>query len=482
MKQLLSPSLVKNSLSSHSWLGLMVGALMYLVCISGTLAVFFQEFERWEQPAAEEFLTISGDDLQEIYTKVLAQSGDTKDIMIALPRDDMPRASISNDKEGWFLNQDGSLGEAVNHPWTHLLTDLHIFLHLPENIGVLIVSILGALLCGLIISGFFAHPRIFRDAFTLRLKGSKHLEQADIHNRLSVWGAPFHLMIAITGAYFGLALVLSLIVAPAFFEGEMAIIVPTLFGFDPVLEQELHLANISHVLAQLPSIAPGATPLYLKVENANTAQQFITVAVQHHDRLIYAEQYQFDGMGNYLDKVGFSDGEAGRRAIISLYRLHFGHYGGFFVKVLYGIFGLALTVVSVSGINVWFARRKHRDALNKLWLGLVWGVPLAFSITAVCQLIFQYSSTGLFWLCIVASSATAQTLNNDVLSKALLLKLNAAVLIGLVITYTLRHGDHALQTVPLSINVSLVITAVVLYLMASPKAKSTFNSEGISKP
>ena len=55
MKNLLSPALVKRSLSAHSWLGLMLAVPMYLICLSGTLAVFYEEIERWEQPAAEEY-------------------------------------------------------------------------------------------------------------------------------------------------------------------------------------------------------------------------------------------------------------------------------------------------------------------------------------------------------------------------------------------------------------------------------------------
>jgi uncharacterized iron-regulated membrane protein len=470
MKQLLSPALVKNSLSSHSWLGLLVGIMMYLVCLSGTLAVFYQEFERWEQPTVEEFKTLPSEELQGAYNTVLAQSGETHHMYVSLPSATMPRASISSDDGGWFLNSDGSLGEKVSHEWTHLLTELHIFLHLPENFGVIVVSILGAMLCGLIISGFLAHPRLFRDAFTLRLKGSKHLEQADIHNRLSVWGSPFYLMIAITGAYFGLALLLSLVVAPAFFDGKTDDIIPAVFGAEPTLDQAPHTAEVAKALAQMPAIAPEGTPFYITVEDVGSAEQYIIVGAQHHDRLIYAEQYQFDGMGNYLNKIGFSDGEAGRQAIFSVYRLHFGHYGGFFVKVLYGIFGLALTVVSVSGINIWFARRKSRDALNNLWLGFVWGAPLALSATAISQLVFHFHSIALFWFCLLACSSLAQVINNELLAKALLLKLNAAALIGLVIAYGVQFNSHALQLIPLAVNISLVAIAIIFLRMAPSKA------------
>ena len=39
MKLRLPPVLVKRSLSAHSWLGLFVSALMYIVCLTGTLCV-----------------------------------------------------------------------------------------------------------------------------------------------------------------------------------------------------------------------------------------------------------------------------------------------------------------------------------------------------------------------------------------------------------------------------------------------------------
>src|SRR5690606_5104004 len=106
------------------------------------------------------------------------------------------------------VNRDGSLGEPAHDELSELLTGLHINLHMPVTIGVIIVSATGALLCGLIISGFLAHPSIVKDAFKLRTGASGRMGQVDLHNRLSVWGAPFHLMIAVTGAYDGLILLM----------------------------------------------------------------------------------------------------------------------------------------------------------------------------------------------------------------------------------------------------------------------------------
>ena len=49
-KSVSAGSLAKRSLQSHTWLGLVVSAVMFLICLSGTIAVLHKEFERWEQP------------------------------------------------------------------------------------------------------------------------------------------------------------------------------------------------------------------------------------------------------------------------------------------------------------------------------------------------------------------------------------------------------------------------------------------------
>ena len=47
-------SIVKKSLDSHSWIGLLVSVLIYIICLTGTLCVFYPEFQRWEKASIEE--------------------------------------------------------------------------------------------------------------------------------------------------------------------------------------------------------------------------------------------------------------------------------------------------------------------------------------------------------------------------------------------------------------------------------------------
>ena len=163
----ISPSANKSALKSHAWLGLAVSVLMYWVCFSGTLSVFSQELLRWEQPHIADNLDYTPSSIQNAYERFLSmKDGQTQgNIVIRLPTHDLPRARISADDEYWNISPTGELSEPSTTPITDLIVDLHTALHLPEELGMMVVSVLGAILSALIISGIVAHRRIFKDAF-----------------------------------------------------------------------------------------------------------------------------------------------------------------------------------------------------------------------------------------------------------------------------------------------------------------------------
>lgn len=87
MKLSVSPALSKRSLKSHSWLGLLVSVLMFLVCFSGTVAVFSQEIQRWEQPFVYESLDYQASTIQTAYETLLNEHPEqlSEHIIIRLP-------------------------------------------------------------------------------------------------------------------------------------------------------------------------------------------------------------------------------------------------------------------------------------------------------------------------------------------------------------------------------------------------------------
>ncbi|MDF1643947.1 MAG: PepSY-associated TM helix domain-containing protein [Pseudomonadales bacterium] len=379
----LSTNTVKKSISAHRSIALAIAALLYLTCLTGTLSVFFEEFQRWEQPNIEESTDYTPTQIQTAiqgFQQRVSQMPET--LWVVLPTEAVPRMHISGDGQEWFINRDGHLSVPPQEPWTTMLTKLHVQLHLPQNIGLILVGILGVLLFGLIFSGLLSHPNIFKDAFRWR-RGRQALTQVDLHNRLSIWALPFYLMISFTGAFIGLIGLFSFIAGAAFYDNDNEALLDDIYGGDPEISIASVNLDIDKAFNTLESMAPEAKPIYLAIQNLGTDKQYFEIAATLPQRLIYSEIYRFHGDGSLINHQQFSDGAVGRQIAYSVYRLHFGHYAGQWVKVIYGLLGLALSVICVSGINIWLAQRKHESALNDLWVAIVWGLPLALAFSAL---------------------------------------------------------------------------------------------------
>lgn len=386
-KNFLSADTVKSSLKSHSHIALWFSALLYLICLSGSVAVFFEEFERLEQPHINEYSNFPAESIQPAIDEYIKRLGKIPTATyIVLPTDDFPRTHITNGPDEWYLNQDGSFSEPVSNPWTGMLKDLHTSLHLPHIIGMTLVGFFGVVLFSLIISGIFSHPKLFKDAFLLRRTRSVQLKNTDWHNRLSVWGLPFHLMIAMTGAFIGLSSVLISITALSFFDNNTQHVIAAIYGDEPILDGNANNINYPEAFKQLKLQAPQAQPIYLVVHNMASKEQLLEIAAILPNRLIYSEMYRFNERGEFLDKQGMSDGPAGRQVSYSTYRLHFGHFDSFWVKPIYFMMGLMLSLMAVYGMNIWFAKRAHRSWVNHAWQGWVWGIPLALLLSAIMSL------------------------------------------------------------------------------------------------
>lgn len=471
MKFSLSNTLVKSSLNGHSLLGITLGALMYLICLSGTVVVFFEEFERWEQPNIEEFSYFNAKQIEESVGQFLQKATKVPEsLYVVLPTEAVPRVHVSGDDQEWFVSQQGKLLDPPKEGWTHMLKELHVNLHLPQTLGIIIVGAFGAMLCGLIISGILAHPRIFKDAFIFRRGGNLRLEQADIHNRLSVWGTPFYFMIALTGAYIGLVGLLIALIAPIEFDNNREAVVDLVYGADPIINETPQAINYQGIIETLELTNPKAKAIYWVIQNINSPNQFVEIAATIPGRLVYSELYRFKSDGTLINHQGLSDGPTGRQLAYSVYRLHFGHFYSGWVKVFYAILGIALTVISATGVNIWLAKRKHKSFLNDAWIGFIWGIPLALVISAIVS-IFGFSSTAIFWL-IVLSAVFASVLTRSSSTKRVLVTLSGASLLGLLISYLTQFESLETNPAAMFINLGLFCIAI-FYLVYGWKLKNS---------
>ncbi|MEW5248797.1 PepSY-associated TM helix domain-containing protein [Microbulbifer sp. 2201CG32-9] len=414
-----SPAFVRDMTDGHSILGLALSTLLYIVCVSGTLAVFYNEFERWEQADEREVLAVVEPSVYRSVTEnamaLAAERGEAlKSVTFTIPNSAMPRLTVRAGGAEYYVGQDGTLQDEVAHDWTHFLTYLHFALNLPVVLGVPLVGLIGVLMTALILSGLLAHPNIIRDAFSLRMAGSRRLQQVDLHNRLGVWASPFHLAIAVTGAFIGLSQVVAFAVAGLFYGGNVEKVESMLYIEKAVIEEDARqvpLADFSRILAEMSRLAPEQEQNRLRIFHPGREGQAVEISTRVPGRLIWGERYRFDAEGRLLHQEGWSDGNAGKQVYASTFRLHFGHFSGFLVKIAYFLLGVGMCVLVVSGINIWFLRKRQRGEavprLERVWVAQVWGIPFAIALSAVTYLAFAIAATPVFWIVVLVLSVVA---------------------------------------------------------------------------
>lgn len=386
-------STVKRALSAHAAIGLLAGMLLYIVSLTGTVAVFYEEWQRIEQPNAPEMASIAPQAIQRGVAAVLASEAGkprTTHLYVHLPVESLPRATITTDTQAVHLDTTGAVAAKEEIAWSDFLVELHYILNIPGVIGITIVGALGVMMLALALSGVIAHPRIFRDAFRLRARDGNGLGLADWHNRLSVWTLPFTVAIALTGALIGLASIAGYSVAKLSYGGDLEAVYAPIFGAEGKPDKTAApVPDVVTALAYMKAHHPGLRLTYITLHDPLTAGQHIQILGTPERRLIFGEYYNFDAKGRFIGAAGLSDGQIGQQASASTYNLHFGNFGGLPVKILYFVLGLALTAICATGSYIWLGKRRRRGIqeprLRAMWDAVVWGSPLILAATFILR-------------------------------------------------------------------------------------------------
>lgn len=408
MSRAIEPGTVKKSLSAHAAIGLIASALLYIVSLTGTVAVFYQELQRIEQPGAPEMASISPEAVQRGVEQVLASEAGkpaTTHLYVHMPVGELPRATITTDTQAMHLESDGSIAGPEEIAWSDFLVKLHYTLNLPALVGITIVGILGVMMLALAVSGVVAHPRIFRDAFRLRARNGSGVGLADWHNRLSVWTLPFSVAIALTGALIGLATVTAYAVAETSYDGDIEAVYAPVFGEEGEADPApAPVPDVAAALAHMRNAYPDILVTYAILHDPLTKGQHVQIVGEHRQRLIFGEYYAFGADGGFHHTAGLADGELGQQAAASTYQLHFGTFGGLPVKLAYALFGIALTAICATGTYMWLGKRLRRGidepGLRAAWNGVIIGTPAALAATALARIFFGNEApfTAIFWI------------------------------------------------------------------------------------
>ncbi|NMN04913.1 MULTISPECIES: PepSY-associated TM helix domain-containing protein [unclassified Novosphingobium] len=403
----LSPETVRAVLSSHSVLGLAFAAVIYLVCLTGTLVVFSPDLQHWEVPQAPVVPSLSDRAAGRAVLLAERQAAPDATLSLSLPGPARAGATLmaygnKRAEQTWAVAPDGAL-VPMDAPWTEFLLHLHVNLHLPRSWGGFIVGLTGVALLSSLVSGILAHPRVVRDAFHLRLGGSRRLQEADLHNRLGVWALPFHFTLALTGALLGLSTLIVAALALLLYRGDTQKVYGLFIDPPPPADaRAVPMPDIAALLAIARARTPEAAPQTVSIARHGRADMRITVNSARPRLLVPQDEVQFDARGTVLAEEHPADLALGTKVLGGIGQVHFGWFGGAAVRVAYGLLGLALCVVTSSGVTIWLARRRDRGRAapqwERIWAAVCWGQPLALMVTAMIAMVAPRAPLPITWL------------------------------------------------------------------------------------
>ncbi|MEC3909748.1 PepSY-associated TM helix domain-containing protein [Sphingobium sp. CR2-8] len=467
-------SLTRAAMEGHGLLGVLFGAVIYVLCLTGSILVLVDQITIWERPDAPAIARLSDPDIAAISFRALTKAqaaGVAHDVYIQMPTDELPRMTVigygeKGDHRDWNVDAAGQLVPHAETPWLEFMQLLHFNLTLPGAIGRYIVGIFGTILLASIVTGLLAHRRIIKDAFRLRWGGSRRLTNADLHNRVGVWALPFHLIVALTGSLLGLAGLITIILAMVAYKGDQEKAIASLLG--PQAGADTRAApppDIARMLRDIQLRAPGAAVTQLAIEHAGTIGQQVRIMVAAPRHLARNEAFLFNADGRFKWRAGLTDGNAGMRIYGMITPLHYGTYGGVALKIIYALLGMGLTLIVATGGNVWLARRREQGRatprLERLWVALIWGQPTVIVAVALLTLLGQVPAVASYWM--LTASCWAAALLTPTAGKAAA-SFRIALAIATVVTLFVHAALRGLAN-PVVLAADVILIAAIIGAM-----------------
>jgi uncharacterized iron-regulated membrane protein len=362
----------------HKWTSLICTVFLLLLCVTGLPLIFHEEIDHLmgKEPEAAEMPAntpkMSLDRLAEISRKqypgnviryMFWQPEEHPNVVLVSLADsiDAPPTTAN------FVSMDERTGAVLQQPrfdegFMYVIYKLHVdmFAGLP---GKLFLGFMGLLFVASIISGIMLYGPIMKkfDFGMVRAEKSTRLKWLDLHNMLGVVTLAWALVVGLTGVIN----TCSEIVLGFWQQGQLAEMVAPYKDAKPL---EGRLSSIDEAVKTAQLKAPDMNPSVLAFPGT-------IFSSQHHYAVFMRGTTP---VTSKLIKPALIDAKTGAltdmrdmpwyvNMLFISQPLHFGDYGGMPLKILWTIFDLVTIVVLVSGLYLWFARRKAQEAKVARW-------------------------------------------------------------------------------------------------------------------
>ncbi|PIF89345.1 putative iron-regulated membrane protein [Acidovorax sp. 62] len=354
----------------HSWAGIVTGLLMFIVCFSGAVVVFKNEIDLWANPSLAQLpraetpapLDTVLAQLQARYPGAMVETIALPDAInphyFAFVRE--PGAPATTRTKVALRADTGAVVGPVDSQLGQYLRMLHVFLFFGPR---WIVGFLGAAMLVLIATGIVIHRKILAELFTQRWGRSLRVVMSDLHKCVGIWGLGFHILIAGTGAWMGLAPLFEqsfkYLTAPA--STPLATADGAAASRKAAAAAPAPMLSLDALYAAAQQAAPGLQARYASLQRWGTASASVAFTGSLQGHLLSTARVEANAATGAITRVHDPRTQGFWSQFNGLMEpLHFGDFGGLTLKWLYFVLGMTPAFLSISGTLIWLDSRQQR--------------------------------------------------------------------------------------------------------------------------
>lgn len=374
---------------THTVSGIVISVVLYIIFFAGSFSLFRDEIVNWERNQSVEIT----DDIQLNFNEALDSLNKNYNLYgrdVELKKyfiEQQIGVSISASKdtiiakktEGakfFYLDTKNKKEHTYENSYTlgEFLYRLHFLAQIYYPIGYYLAGFVAFFFLFAIITGVIIHwKKIISNFYVFRPLAKLKTMWTDAHTALGLIGLPFQFVYAVTGAFFMIKI---LLVTPSVFvlyNGDNAKLYEDLEYTHPNYQFENKTISSNF---NVDSYIKSTKKLWndfnvVEIHIFNYGDENMHVLVNGH--LNYSTKFNGIGQATFNVKTGKIVSKKNPNTKTSyldivknvLYRIHYGDYGGFPLKLISFILGLITCFVILSGVMIWLIARDKKNVPEK---------------------------------------------------------------------------------------------------------------------
>lgn len=365
----------KSLYKIHSWLGLNLGLILFVVCFSGTIAVFSSELDWLSNPDMRIEPTNQPIAWQQMYQTVKSEFPNGTNL--GMYKETYAGSGDRFATVTYVSLPNGQTRKVYLNPYSGVIQGHTSFFNVQRffrtlhrrffdgNRGIVLVTFTSFFLLFSVITGFLFYKGWLKNLFTLRIKDGLKRFFSDAHKLAGIWTLLFGLLIALTGVFYFTELMInasekSEILLP---ESPPPLSTSDVFSSS---DASLSIAEIDQVIQNAEQAFPELEIMSLRVPIEPTDYFYVDGQAGNPLTRNRANKVYLHPLTGEVAHIQYSSGLNTAEFITDIADpLHFGTFCGTITKILWFLFGLALCFSVLSGTYIWQIRASQKNKARK---------------------------------------------------------------------------------------------------------------------